>query len=155
MAGMTPEAGISQTPERTHKQRMEALSRANRVRSERARLKENLKKGESKIADVLEEPPAYVHTAKVFDLLMAVPPKHPRSWIHPSSSSLSTELALSEPDWPYSALPSAACAYVPVSGRCQPQESCPPLYRAPSATQLIFQQLQHPRVSSNRMFAFP
>src|SRR5680860_1287371 len=68
MAGMTPEAGISQTPERTHKQRMEALSRANRVRSERARLKENLKKGESKIADVLEEPPA-----KVFDLLMAVP----------------------------------------------------------------------------------
>src|SRR5660398_245805 len=73
MAGMTPEAGISQTPERTHKQRMEALSRANRVRSERARLKENLKKGESKIADVLEEPPAYVHTAKVFDLLMAVP----------------------------------------------------------------------------------
>lgn len=52
---------------------MDALHRANGIRSERARLKEQLKCGEVRIHDILSEPPEYVHTAKVFDLIMAVP----------------------------------------------------------------------------------
>lgn len=64
---------ISQTPERTQKQRMEALRRANDIRSDRARLKERLRSGEVVIVDVLSDPPVCVHTAKVMDLLLAVP----------------------------------------------------------------------------------
>jgi hypothetical protein len=52
---------------------MEALQRANGIRSERARLKERLKTGEVEIWDILGDPPEYLHTAKVFDLILAVP----------------------------------------------------------------------------------
>jgi hypothetical protein len=52
---------------------MDALRRANGIRSERARLKDRLRNGELAIAEVLVDPPEYVHTAKVFDLLLAVP----------------------------------------------------------------------------------
>jgi hypothetical protein len=52
---------------------MEALQRANGIRSERARLKERLKGGDVLVADILSDPPEYVHTAKVFDLILAVP----------------------------------------------------------------------------------
>lgn len=69
----TPPGTSAQTPERTRQQRIEALQRANGIRTERARLKECLKSGEARISQVLEEPPEYVHTAKVFDLIMAVP----------------------------------------------------------------------------------
>jgi hypothetical protein len=68
-----PPVTSAQTPERSHQQRMEALRRANDVRTERARLKESLRSGEVHISDVLVEPPEYVHTAKVFDLILAVP----------------------------------------------------------------------------------
>lgn len=64
---------VPQTPERTQKQRMEALRRANDIRSERARLKEGLRNGKLAIVDVLADPPLCVHTAKVLDLLLAVP----------------------------------------------------------------------------------
>jgi hypothetical protein len=64
---------VAQTPERTQKQRMEALSRANDIRSERARLKERLRVGEVVIVEVLNDPPVCVQTAKVMDLLLAVP----------------------------------------------------------------------------------
>lgn len=63
----------SQTPERTRQQRMEALERANGIRSKRAELKQQLKSGAVHICDILADPPEYVHTAKVFDLIMAVP----------------------------------------------------------------------------------
>ncbi|OFW60517.1 MAG: hypothetical protein A2133_11590 [Actinobacteria bacterium RBG_16_64_13] len=62
-----------QTPERSRQQRMDALRRANDIRSERARLKERLRTGELAIAEVLMDPPSAVHTAKVLDLLLAVP----------------------------------------------------------------------------------
>ena len=68
-----PLATPAQTPERSRQQRLEALQKANGIRSERARLKRALKSGEADICDVLLEPPDYVHTAKVFDLIMAVP----------------------------------------------------------------------------------
>lgn len=62
-----------QTPERSQQQRLDALKRANDIRSERARLKERLRTGEVTIAVVLGDPPPCVHTAKVLDLLLAVP----------------------------------------------------------------------------------
>jgi hypothetical protein len=52
---------------------MEALQRANDIRSRRAQLKRDLKAGRSSIHQLLLEPPGYLETAKVFDMLLAVP----------------------------------------------------------------------------------
>jgi len=60
-------------PERSLNQRMEALQRANDVRSARAKLKRDLKAGRQPISELLLDPPEYLETAKVFDLLLAVP----------------------------------------------------------------------------------
>jgi len=54
-------------------QRMDALQRANAVRSRRAQLKRDLKAGRQSIHSLLLTPPEYVETAKVFDMLLAVP----------------------------------------------------------------------------------
>src|SRR5262245_58639286 len=62
-----------QAPARSRDQRMEALKRANDIRVRRAQLKKDLKEGRVKIEAILNEPPEYVSTAKVFDILMAVP----------------------------------------------------------------------------------
>ena len=61
------------TPERSLDQRMEALKRANDIRVRRAQLKRDLKEGRVQIDDLLLDPPDWVSTAKVFDMLMAVP----------------------------------------------------------------------------------
>lgn len=58
---------------RSLEQRMAALERANAIRSRRARLKRDLKSGRRRIVPLLEEPPAYLDTCKVFDLLLAIP----------------------------------------------------------------------------------
>ena len=63
----------TQAPERSLDQRMEALKRANDIRVRRARLKKDLKDGHVRIEEILAAPPEYVETAKVFDILMAVP----------------------------------------------------------------------------------
>ena len=63
----------SAAPERSLTQRMEALQRANDIRTRRAQLKRDLKAGRVRIHDLLLEPPTYVETAKVFDMLLAVP----------------------------------------------------------------------------------
>src|SRR4030088_2738143 len=60
-------------PERSLVQRMEALQRANDIRSRRAQLKRDLKAGRQPIHELLLSPPEYLETAKVFDLLLAVP----------------------------------------------------------------------------------
>ena len=60
-------------PERSLTQRMDALRRANEIRSERARLKRDLKASRAQIQPLLLDPPDYLLTAKVFDLLLAVP----------------------------------------------------------------------------------
>ena len=60
-------------PERSLVQRMEALQRANDIRSRRAQLKRDLKAGRQPIHELLINPPEYVVTAKVFDMLLAVP----------------------------------------------------------------------------------
>lgn len=68
-----PEPTCSPAPERSLAQRMEALARANGVRSKRAQLKRDLKAGRQEIRELLLNPPGYLETAKVFDLLLAVP----------------------------------------------------------------------------------
>ena len=61
------------TPERSFHQRMDALARANEIRSQRAQLKRDLKAGRYSIHQLLLNPPPYLETAKVFDMLLAVP----------------------------------------------------------------------------------
>ena len=62
-----------QAPVRSLDQRIEALRRANDIRVRRAQLKKDLKSGAIGIDEILRDPPEYVETAKVFDMLMAVP----------------------------------------------------------------------------------
>ena len=63
----------SAAPERSLIQRMDALQRANEIRTKRAQLKRDLKGGRVSIHDLLLTPPDYLETAKVFDMLLAVP----------------------------------------------------------------------------------
>src|SRR4051812_30594445 len=63
----------SAAPERSLLQRMDALQRANEIRTRRAQLKKDLKGGRVSIQALLLDPPEYVQTAKVFDMLLAVP----------------------------------------------------------------------------------
>ena len=63
----------TEAPERSKLQRMEALERANEIRSRRAQLKRDLRGGKTTIDRLLEAQPEYLETAKVFDLLLATP----------------------------------------------------------------------------------
>jgi hypothetical protein len=63
----------SAAPERSLVQRMEALQRANQIRTKRAQLKRDLRAGRASVHQLLLEPPDWVETAKVFDMLLAVP----------------------------------------------------------------------------------
>ncbi|MGB0096121.1 MAG: hypothetical protein WBP81_26745, partial [Solirubrobacteraceae bacterium] len=66
-----------QQPGRSLDQRMGALSRANEVRALRAQLKRDLKAGRVSIGELLLDPPPYLESAKVVDMLLALP-KHGR-----------------------------------------------------------------------------
>lgn len=68
-----PAVGARERLSRSHMQRMDALARANHIRTQRARVKRDLKAGRVTIASLLQQPPGCVETAKVFDLLLAVP----------------------------------------------------------------------------------
>jgi len=70
---MSPSEPTSATPIRTLEQRLDALRRANDIRSQRARLKKDLKQGIIKIDEILVEPLEFIKTAKVVDVLLAVP----------------------------------------------------------------------------------
>jgi hypothetical protein len=70
---MTAAKTEAQAPTRSLEQRMDALRRANDIRVARARLKRDLKSGTVRVEEILADPPDYVGTAKVFDMLMAVP----------------------------------------------------------------------------------
>lgn len=52
---------------------MTALARANEIRSRRAQLKRDLKAGRASIEALLLDPPEYIETAKVFDILLTIP----------------------------------------------------------------------------------
>jgi hypothetical protein len=60
-------------PERSLKQRMDALAEANRIRSARAQLKRDLKARRKTAEIVLLAPPELTRTMKVLDLLLAAP----------------------------------------------------------------------------------
>ncbi len=68
-----PKSSVGAAPERSLTQRMDALKRANEIRTQRASLKRDLKAGRRQIQGLLLDPPEYLLTAKVFDLLLAVP----------------------------------------------------------------------------------
>jgi hypothetical protein len=53
--------------------RLWSLGRANQIRTARATLKKELASGRVRIEDVLAQPPVSATTAKVSDLLLAVP----------------------------------------------------------------------------------
>jgi hypothetical protein len=52
---------------------MDALGKANEIRTRRAQLKRDLKAGRSSIHKLLLQPPEWIETAKVLDMLLAVP----------------------------------------------------------------------------------
>ena len=60
-------------PERSLVQRMDALGKANEIRIRRAQLKRDLKAGRASIHGLLLQPPEWIETAKVLDMLLAVP----------------------------------------------------------------------------------
>lgn len=60
-------------PERSYLQRMDALHKANDVRSRRAELKRRMKRWQVSGVDVVLAPAPYLETMKAFDLLVAMP----------------------------------------------------------------------------------
>jgi hypothetical protein len=73
MAPVTNSLPKTAAPERSLDQRMDALGKANAIRTRRAQLKRDLKGGRTSIHNLLLSPPEWVETAKVFDMLLAVP----------------------------------------------------------------------------------
>ncbi len=61
------------TPKRSIDQRIDALHRANEIRALRAQLKRDLRADTTSIDALLWDPPACLQTAKVLDILLAVP----------------------------------------------------------------------------------
>jgi hypothetical protein len=72
-ASIPPHWHNTNIPDRTLAQRLDALNRGNVIRSDRAQLKRDLKAGRRSIHDVLLDPPEYLESMKVFDLLIATP----------------------------------------------------------------------------------
>ncbi len=60
-------------PQRSPDQRIDALTIANEIRTRRAQLKRDLKAGTTSIATLLLDPPSWLETAKVLDMLLALP----------------------------------------------------------------------------------
>ena len=60
-------------PRRSADQRREALAQANQVRRPRAQLKRDLKRGRVSVVDLIADPPSYLASAKVMELLRALP----------------------------------------------------------------------------------
>lgn len=73
----TSERAYYDTPLRSLIQRQEALVKANDIRTYRAELKIDLKKGRETVYSLLLDPPERLETMKIFDLLLAIP-KHGR-----------------------------------------------------------------------------
>jgi hypothetical protein len=71
----------SAAPERSLTQRMDALERANAVRTKRARVKRDLKAGRVSVSPLLLDPPDWLETAKVADMLLSLP-KYGRVKVH-------------------------------------------------------------------------
>lgn len=61
------------TPVRTDDQRLQALKRANVIRSKRKDLKSDLKAGKQSVVAIIARPPAHCQSMYVYDLLRATP----------------------------------------------------------------------------------
>lgn len=61
------------TPARTIEQRLDALEKANMIRARRAQLKRDIKARRVDLREVLADPPDWLATAKVIDLIIAAP----------------------------------------------------------------------------------
>jgi hypothetical protein len=70
--GMVSTVGVM-VPTRSLDQRLSALQRANEVRVGRSQLKKELAAGTCRIEDLLTETPELAVSAKIYDLLLAVP----------------------------------------------------------------------------------
>jgi len=70
---MTREEAAVEFKGRTLQQRMDALGRANEIRSRRARFKRDIKAGRIHLQSFVLEPPAWLETMKMVDLLLAMP----------------------------------------------------------------------------------
>jgi hypothetical protein len=70
---VAPGSSGAPVPARTSEQRLRALREANEVRSARATLKKELASGTIELAPILADSPAWLQTARVRDLLLAVP----------------------------------------------------------------------------------
>lgn len=64
---------IVNAPERSLKQRLDALETANTVRTERSVLKKDMKAGRVNVYGLIRDPPGVILTMKIWDFLMAVP----------------------------------------------------------------------------------
>jgi hypothetical protein len=62
-----------QAPGRSPEERKEALARANEIRFARAALKKQIKAGQADVADLLQDPPPFLASMKVLDLMIARP----------------------------------------------------------------------------------
>ena len=60
-------------PRRSADQRWEALAQANQVRAKRAQLKRDLKASRVSIVELIADPPPHLASAKVMELLQALP----------------------------------------------------------------------------------
>ena len=63
----------ARVPARSGEQRRRALEQANETRSARATLKKELATGTIELAPILANPPAWLRTARLRDILLAVP----------------------------------------------------------------------------------
>jgi hypothetical protein len=63
----------ARVPARSSEQRRRGLEQANEIRSARATLKKQLAAGTIELAPILAHPPAWRRTARVRNLLLAVP----------------------------------------------------------------------------------
>ena len=66
-------AAPGRAPERSHAQRLQALARANQVRSERARVKAALRAGGLRVTELIADPPECLGSASLAEVLLAVP----------------------------------------------------------------------------------
>lgn len=68
-----PHPNSSKVPDQALIQRMTALKHANEIRVKRAQLKRDLKAGRKRAHDLILEPPEWLETMKIFDLILACP----------------------------------------------------------------------------------
>jgi len=63
----------TEAPERSLTQRLDALDRANIVRTKRMKLKRDLKGRRTTLQALIQTPPDYILSMKLFDLVLAAP----------------------------------------------------------------------------------